>query len=68
MPDKRFAAMEQELKAGLEEFTAYLEKENFEKTPANFLVRGATRFALFLVGRPVMKGDPVPRDWREKKK
>ena len=64
MPDARFASMEPELQIALKEFKLYLAKQGFEQTPLNFLVRGATRFGLFLVGQPVEKGDSVPRKWR----
>ena len=65
MPDKRFAAMEDELKNAIAEFQVYMrDKQGFKEKPLEHLMRGVTRFGPFLVGRPVLKGDQVPRDWR----
>ena len=65
MPDKRFEAMEPELKQAIKEFELYMRNDQgFKDKPLEHLMRGVTRFGPFLVGRPVLKGDQVPRDWR----
>ena len=65
MADKRFASMQPELKDAMSEFRIYMrDKQGFKDKPLEQLMRGVQRFATFLVGRPVLKGDQVPRDWR----
>ena len=65
MPDKRFASMQPELKDAMSECRIPMrDKQGFKDKPLKQLMRGVWRFATFLVGRPVLKGDQVPRDWR----
>ena len=65
MPDKRFKAMESELKDAIKEFKIYMrDQQGFKDKPLEHLMRGVTRFGPFLVGRAVVKGEQVPLDWR----
>ena len=61
-PERRMT--EQELQDKLRAFRQYLEDQGYKSGPLGFRMDGATRFALFLTGRPLRKGEGPPDGWR----
>lgn len=55
---------EQELQDKLRAFRQYLEDQGYEPEPLGFRMDGASRFALFLAGQPLRKGEGPPDGWR----
>ena len=55
---------EQELQDKLRAFRQYLEDQGYKPEPLKFRMDGAPRFALFLAGRPLRKGEGPPDGWR----
>ena len=57
--------MQPEFKDAMSECWIYtLDEQAFQDKPPHQLMRSVKRFVTFLVGRPVLKGDHVPREWR----
>ena len=55
---------ERELQDKLRAFRQYLEDQGYKSEPLGFRMDGACRFALFLAGRPLRKGEGPPDGWR----
>ena len=55
---------EEELQDKLRAFHQHLEHQGYKPGPLGFRMDGASRFALFLAGRPLRKGEGPPDDWR----
>lgn len=56
--------VEQELKDALGAFRAHLMGLSYSAPAIDMRMRGATQFAMFMAGRPWVKGDRAPPDWK----
>ena len=55
---------EEELQDRLRAFRRHLEDQGYKPGPLGFRMNGASRFALFLAGRPLRKGEGPPDGWQ----